>query len=116
MAGLVVGAVGMAFEARIAAGLGTSVICSGDGRNLAATLERAIASGRCGLVSFGIAGGLASGLRPGDCVVASEIVDGEKRIATDRAWSQRLLQTSPSTSYSKCEGRAAPHMGIVAFA
>ena len=37
--------VGMAFEARIAAGLGARVICSGDGRNLAPTLARAMAAG-----------------------------------------------------------------------
>ena len=35
--------VGLAFEARIAAGPGVQVICSGDGRNLAADISRAIA-------------------------------------------------------------------------
>ena len=35
--------VGLAFEARIAAGPGVHVICSGDGRNLAAKLTAAIA-------------------------------------------------------------------------
>ena len=51
--------VGMAFEARIAAGLGVPVICGGDGSNLAASLARAMAAGCGGLISFGVAGGLA---------------------------------------------------------
>ena len=34
--------VGLAFEARIAAGPGVQVICSGDGRNLVARLTEAI--------------------------------------------------------------------------
>ena len=38
--------VGLAFEARIAAGPGVQVICSGDGRNLAARLTAAIAEAR----------------------------------------------------------------------
>ena len=52
--------VGMAFEARIAAGAGVSVICSGDGRNLAAVLARTITQARAssegcrGVVSFGV--------------------------------------------------------------
>ena len=36
--------VGMAFEARIAAGLGVPIICGGDGKNLAASLARAMAA------------------------------------------------------------------------
>ena len=36
--------VGMAFEARIAAGLGVPVVCGGDGRNLSTALARAMAA------------------------------------------------------------------------
>ena len=63
--------VGMAFEARIAASLGVPVICGGDGKNLAATLTRTMAAGCGGLISFGVAGGLAPHLVPGDCVIGS---------------------------------------------
>src|SRR3954468_14454496 len=71
LGGQVIVVVGMAFEARIAAGAGVSVICSGDGRNLAAVLARTITQARAssegcrGVVSFGVAGGLAPDLKPG---------------------------------------------------
>jgi adenosylhomocysteine nucleosidase len=106
--------VGLAFEARIAAGPGIRVICSGDGRNLAASLAHAIAEARgfpegCrGLISFGVAGGLAPSLEPGACVVGSAILSGETRIATDREWSQKLLQTIPDSVYGMLAGVPAP--------
>ena len=102
--------VGLAFEARIAAGPGVQVICSGDGRHLAASLERALAvAGRCpGLVSFGVAGGLAAELHPGSCVVASEVVFEERRLPTDAAWSQHLMRTIPGAVYGPLVGVPAP--------
>jgi hopanoid-associated phosphorylase len=93
--------VGLAFEARIAAGPGVRVICSGDGRNLAAKLTAAIADARkrvqgCpGIISFGVAGGLAPQLRPGTCVVGSAVISGEKRMPISAEWAQKLLQTIP---------------------
>ncbi|MGZ9112484.1 MAG: adenosylhopane nucleosidase, partial [Rhodoplanes sp.] len=71
--------VGLAFEARIAAGPGVRVICSGDGRNLVSSLAKAIKEARLrkmdcgGLISFGVAGGLDPELQPGTCVVGSTI-------------------------------------------
>ena len=73
--------VGMAFEARIAAGLGVPVICGGDGHNLVTSLARAMAAGCGGLISFGVAGGLAPDLKPGTCVIGSAILDDEGRNA-----------------------------------
>ena len=90
--------VGMAFEARIAAGPGVRVICSGNGKDLAASLARAIAEGATGVMSFGVAGGLAPALQPGTCIIGSAIVfetDRINRISTDPEWSQKLLQTIP---------------------
>ena len=72
--------VGLAFEARIAAGPGIRVICSGDGRNLVSSLAKAIKEARLpkkdcgGLISFGVAGGLDPELQPGTCVVGSTIL------------------------------------------
>ncbi|MCC7348792.1 MAG: adenosylhopane nucleosidase, partial [Variibacter sp.] len=100
--------VGLAFEARIAAGPGIRVICSGDGRNLAQSLEKQIAKGRCGLVSFGVAGGLASYLRSGSCIVASEVVAKGRRMPTDRAWSHRLLDILPDAVHGPLAGVHAP--------
>ncbi len=93
--------VGLAFEARIAAGPGVRVICSGDGRDLAAKLTAAIADARqhvqgCpGIISFGVAGGLAPDLRPGTCVVGSAVISGANRMPISPEWSQKLLRTIP---------------------
>ncbi len=56
-----------------------------------AAAGRLIAEGARGLVSFGIAGGLAGDLRPGDLVVPQAVIlpDGG-RIATDEAWRRHV--------------------------
>jgi adenosylhomocysteine nucleosidase len=82
--------VGLAFEARIAAGPGMRVICSGDGRNLVSSLAKAIREARLrkkdcgGLISFGVAGGLDPDLLPGTCVVGSAVLNGDSRTPTGR--------------------------------
>ncbi len=106
--------VGLAFEARIAAGPGVHVICSGDGRNLTAKLTAAIAEARAlvrgcpGIISFGVAGGLAPQLRPGTCVVGSAVLSGSNRMPTSREWSQKLLQTIPDAVSGMLLGVSAP--------
>src|SRR5579864_940720 len=65
--------VGMAFEARIAAGPGVLVVCRNDKSQLAALAGSAARQGYRGMISFGVAGGLINELRPGDWVVASAI-------------------------------------------
>lgn len=95
--------VGLAFEAKIAAGPGVHVICSGDGRNLAAKLTAAIAEARTlvqgcpGIISFGVAGGLAPHLYPGTCVVGSAVISGAQRMPISQEWSQKLLRTIPDS-------------------
>ena len=100
--------VGLAFEARIAAGPGVHVICSGDGRNLASSLASAIRGGCAGLVSFGVAGGLHPDLQTGDCIVASAVVCGSIRIPTDRRWSQHLIEAVPGAVLGVLVGVRAP--------
>ena len=106
--------VGLAFEARIAAGPGIHVVCGGDGRNLTATLTAAIAEARIlfgdcpGLISFGVAGGLAPQLRPGTCVIGSAILSGSNRMPTNQKWSQQLLQTFPDAVSGMLLGVSAP--------
>ena len=100
--------VGMAFEARIAAGLGVRVICGGDGRNLAPTLSRAMAAGCGGLISFGVAGGLAPELKPGTCVIASSILDDDQERPTDARWAQRLMRIIPEALHGPIKGVGAP--------
>lgn len=102
--------VGLAFEARIAAQSGLSVICAGSGRNLAAALAEAISSGCEGLISFGVAGGLRADLPPGTCIVGSSIVAGDRRFSTHDDWSKNLLQRLPGAQSGVLAGVGAPVM------
>lgn len=100
--------VGLAFEARIAAGPGVQVICSGDGRHLARSLAAAVRNGCGGLVSFGVAGGLHPDLQAGDCIVASAVLSGASRMPTDPRWSQNLIDTVPDAVLGVLAGVPAP--------
>ena len=99
---------GLAFEARIAAGTGLRVICSGDGKDLAAKISRSITRDCRGLISFGVSGGLAPDLEPGTCVIGSSIISSTGTHATDHAWSKRLVDTLPNTVYGPLMGVPAP--------
>lgn len=103
--------VGLAFEARIAAGPGVRVICSGNGKNLAASLTRAIKEGATGVMSFGVAGGLSPDLAPGTCIVGSAILYGTdhiKRIDTHDDWSQSLTRAIPGAVRGMLFGVPSP--------
>src|SRR5207253_9235828 len=63
----VIAVTGLAFEARIAGG----VTVISDGLRTGASLKAEIERGSRGVISFGIAGGLAPHLPPGQWVVAS---------------------------------------------
>ena len=80
-------------EARCLGRLEVAVACSG-ARPARARSEaaRLIARGAAGLVSFGLAGGLAPAAASGELVLADAVVlpDGA-RIATDAAWRRQLL-------------------------
>jgi len=77
--GVVLCVCGLAAEARIARAAGfAAVVGAGDPALTAAVVAAALPQARC-LVSFGIAGGLAPQLRPGDVVVSAEVTDGEQR-------------------------------------
>ena len=100
--------VGLAFEARIAAGAGRQVICAGIGRDLAGTIASAVTPKSRGLISFGVCGGLAPELKAGSCIVASGVHTDNGRVATDRRWSQRLLQALPHAMHGDLLGVCAP--------
>lgn len=71
---------GLVQEARIAAGPGMVVICSSsDPRQLRALLTVFDPSTIRGVISFGVAGGLDPSLKPGDIVLATEVVAGDAR-------------------------------------
>ena len=93
----------LALEARVARGPGVSVLCN-HSLELASSLRARIAGGVSGIISFGIAGGLAPHLSPGDWVVASGVRNGDELIATDRPWSQRLLDILPRAVHAEVAG------------
>lgn len=103
-AGSVIALVGLAFEARIAAGPGVLVICRGPGGRAAELLPLAVRSGCRSIISFGVAGGLSPDLNPGDCVVASTIVDYPTLRPTDPLWSDKLLDMIPTARHGPIVG------------
>jgi hopanoid-associated phosphorylase len=97
----------LAFEARIAAGEGVEVLHA-PGAQLAASLVQVIRRGCCGIMSFGIAGGLRADLAPGNWVVASAVVTERGRLDTDGPWSQALLRALPGAVHAPIAGVDAP--------
>jgi hopanoid-associated phosphorylase len=99
---------GMAFEARIAAGVGVHAISRKDEGSLADAISKAIGKGCRGLISFGVAGGLVPHLRPGTCVVASTIFHDKNQFHTDRSWSRNLLELIPNAAHGGIVGVSSP--------
>jgi hopanoid-associated phosphorylase len=93
----------LALEARVAAGAGVFVICS-QGERLAAALESAVARGACGIISFGVAGGLEPGQAPGGWVVATGVITARRFFPTDPAWSRSLRQRLPNAAHADILG------------
>jgi adenosylhomocysteine nucleosidase len=97
----------LAFEVRIAAGRGVRVFCASERDRLPARIEAA-AGGCCGIVSFGVAGGLDPLLMPGDLVIASAVVTERDRYRTDEAWARTLLAAVPGAVHADISGTDAP--------
>jgi adenosylhomocysteine nucleosidase len=93
----------LAFESRIAAGPGVTVL-HGNIPNLRAALDDVIGRGCSGIISFGIAGGLAPDLAPGAWVVASGVVAAHRRYPTDRDWARRLVHALGSAVHADIAG------------
>ena len=84
---------GLSREAACAKGEDLSTICSGaDFATLRASLTRLADDNFAAVVSFGLAGGLDYALKPGDVVVGSEAVSGERRFAAHPALSHILSE------------------------
>ena len=104
--------VGLAFEARIAAGVGMHVICGRDviwsEQNSEFAISRTILKNCRGIISFGVAGGLLPNMPAGTCVVGSEILSGTTRWAADPNWSKNLLLAIPTAIQGKIVGVSVP--------
>lgn len=86
---MILAVTGLQREARILAGPGIEVAAGGG------DLERR-AAGKRGVISIGIAGALAPGLKPGDWVVADAVHDRDELLPTDHDWTARLVARLPS--------------------
>lgn len=105
---LVIAFVGLAFEARIAAAPGVLVVCRTAGSELEKVAASAVRQGYRGMISFGVAGGLASHLRAGDWVVASAVRESQTVRATDAVWSRKLLGMIAGAIHAPIIGVDAP--------
>lgn len=99
---------GLVSEAKLVDAAECEAICSGgDSVALERRLRARIAQGCTGLLSFGIAGGLAPVASTGTIVVADAVVDGLMRFSTDRLWSDRLRRAMPEALTGKVHGSDA---------
>ncbi|HEY7248129.1 MAG TPA: hypothetical protein VH678_30060 [Xanthobacteraceae bacterium] len=100
--------VGLTLEARIAFGENAIVVCHDKVRGLPDLLHAAVAAGCGGIISFGLAGGLAPEYRAGDWVIASGIIDRDQLIPTNPLWTSRLLELVPYATYAPILGVDEP--------
>lgn len=111
--GTVVAVVGLAKEARMARRFGlTPVIGAGSSKLLTRRL-RALGPDIRGIVSFGLAGGLAPIPEVGDALIGTHIVTEIEHYACDPGWS-RILRTKLPDAHSVVIAGAeepAQHMG-----
>jgi adenosylhomocysteine nucleosidase len=103
----VIAVTSLLLEARIAGGPGVSVIC-GHASRLVTCLQAAIERGALGIISFGVAGGLAPHLRAGDWVTGSGVRIEHERYQADRRWSRRLLEAIPGAVHAEIAGVETP--------
>ena len=104
---------GLLAEARIARADHVIVLSGGgDSARLIRDITASTAAGACAIFSFGIAGGLAPGLRPGTCVIASAIVamrdNGTRTWPADAAWNARLHRLLPKATGGMLAGIGKP--------
>jgi len=87
------------------------VICK-QASQLVFALELAVRRGASGLISFGIAGGLAPDLVAGDWIVGSAVRTDQGRFPTDHAWARRLLAVLPAAIHAEIVGADTPIAGV----
>jgi adenosylhomocysteine nucleosidase len=104
--GFVIAATGLLAETRIAArSAHVRTVAGGGGAiRLAALIERAIAEGGRAIASFGIAGGLSEHLKPGACLIGSEVVGAGKLYRADAPWTAWLRRRLCSAALHRIAG------------
>ena len=95
---MILAIVGLERERRIVAGARVeTIVGGGDHKRLEALIEAGIAKAR-GVISIGIAGGLAPKLRAGDWVLADTVLGDGQPIPTDAPWTRRLAARLPDAT------------------
>lgn len=95
---MIIAAAGLERERRIVDGPGVEAIAGGgDHARLEAVLEARAAQAH-GIISIGIAGGLAPGLRAGDWVLADGVLADGQSMPTDALWTGRLAARLPEAA------------------
>ena len=91
---MIIAAVGLERERRIVSGPGVEAIAGGGDRMRLEALLNERAAHAHGIISIGIAGGLAPGLRPGNWMLANSV----NGTPTDTAWTERLAARLPEAT------------------
>jgi adenosylhomocysteine nucleosidase len=105
--GLIVAATGLVAEARHAERSSNvkAVAGGGDAQRLSALLEAALELNPRGIISFGIAGGLAPAIATGTYVVGTSVLENGNVHACDPGWTGRLASALP-------RARSGPVAGV----
>jgi adenosylhomocysteine nucleosidase len=95
---MILAATGLQRERRIVAGPDIEAIAGGGDHRRLETLLEAHAGTARGIVSIGIAGGLAPSLRAGDWVLADTVLVDGRSAPTDPRWTERLAARLPEAA------------------
>lgn len=106
--------VGLQAEARIASRLGTVAISGARPALAVAGIQRLIDQGATELLSFGLSGGLAPGLVPGDLVIATAVLIGDMRHPSDPGLTNRLTAALPEANLGAVIGSDLAITGVAA--
>ncbi|KAA0679198.1 phosphorylase [Roseomonas genomospecies 6] len=100
---------GMALEARLARRTGRPVACATGHAAAAEAARRLLEGGAGGIVSFGVAGGLAPDLKPGSLIVATAVIDEEGTVyGACRRWHRHLRHALPQARPAVVAGALVP--------
>lgn len=89
---------GLEAEAKIARRAGfAAVVGGGDHQRTVQVVEEIGSQAEC-LVSFGIAGALKPGLKPGDIILSTEVIDDNRRWATGESLRSRARELAAEIS------------------
>ncbi len=92
---MIIATTGLERERRLVDGPGVEAIAGGGDHTRLEALLEARAARAHGIISIGIAGGLALGLRPGDWILADGVLADGAPTPTDAPWTSRLAARLP---------------------